>query len=187
MALEALYIPQWADLHMPALIYITGVVYLQRPTSVVSHWIKRGSLHLDVFCQICVGTLDVDILASLLHRKVPRFVASARTPMADAMDVLEAVLSFLRVSYSSCFFTCCTEWRPKGFWSSGGLRLGLFVRGTPTWCGWSWTLLNGFSSERTSCLMDRSSTLPSHRWLAAWLFRAIFCVIGGCQMQSSLH
>lgn len=103
--LEVSGILRWAESHIPALcaMYIPGVDnwqmdYLSRQVLNQGEW----SLHSDGFHLLCRwwGTPDVDLLVSQLNRKVPRFVARSRDPLADATDALVAPLRHYRLVYA---------------------------------------------------------------------------------------
>lgn len=94
-AREVAHILWWAERHVPALsaIYIPGVEnwqadYLSRQVLDPGEW----SLHPETFRLLCLrwGTPGVDLLASRINRKVPRFVSRTRDPWADASDALVA-------------------------------------------------------------------------------------------------
>ncbi|CAJ0939476.1 unnamed protein product [Ranitomeya imitator] len=59
------------------------------------------ALHPDVFRQICQcwGSPDVDLMASGMNAKVPRFVARYRDPQAFTVDALVLPWSHFRVPY----------------------------------------------------------------------------------------
>ena len=91
-ATEVAHILRWAERSVPALsaVYIPGVQnwqadFLSRTTLDQGEWF----LHPEGFQNPCQkwGTPDVDLMASRLNRKVPRFVARSKDPWADASDV----------------------------------------------------------------------------------------------------
>lgn len=60
------------------------------------------SLHQEVFQQICLhwGSPEVDLMASQVNRKVQRFVARSRNPLAVASDALVAPLGQYRLIFT---------------------------------------------------------------------------------------
>ena len=96
---------RWAEGSVLALsaVYIPGVQnwqadFLSRTTLDPGEW----SLHPEVFQNLCQkwGTPEVDLLASRLNRKVPRFVARSKDPWADASDALVAPWGHYHLIYA---------------------------------------------------------------------------------------
>ncbi|XP_040286209.1 dynein heavy chain 8, axonemal [Bufo bufo] len=90
---EASRILRWAETHVPVLsaMHIPGVDnwaadFLSRQLVDPGEW----SLHPEVFLQLCHrwGTLDVDLFASRLNRRLPCYVSRSRDPQALAVDAL---------------------------------------------------------------------------------------------------
>ncbi|XP_044151545.1 nuclear pore complex protein Nup155 [Bufo gargarizans] len=90
---EASQILRWAEDHVPVLsaVHIPGVDnwaadFLSRQLVDPGEW----SLHPEVFHQLCLrwGAPDVDLFASRLNHRLPRYVARSRDPQALAVDAL---------------------------------------------------------------------------------------------------
>ncbi|XP_073491076.1 uncharacterized protein [Aquarana catesbeiana] len=83
----------WAEMHVPCIsaVFIPGIEnwqadYLSRQQLLPGEW----SLHPDVFWAICQrwGVPDVDLFASRFNKKIDRFVARTKDPLACGTDAL---------------------------------------------------------------------------------------------------
>ncbi|XP_077338321.1 uncharacterized protein LOC143982996 [Lithobates pipiens] len=104
-AWEVAHILRLAKRHIPALlaIYIPGVEnwqadYLSRQMLDPGEW----KLHPEIFRLLCLkwSKPDVDLLASHLNQKVPRFMSRTRDPWADASAALVALWDQYQLIYA---------------------------------------------------------------------------------------